>query len=69
MTANLWYIFSAFIVLVILQVWMVYQISSYPASAHKLKRKWTGIVLSFPLFGMLIYFIVGRSELRASKND
>jgi type II secretory pathway component PulF len=60
MEASLWYLFSAFILLVLLQVWLVYLISNYPASAHKLKRKWTGVVLSLPLFG---------AELRESKKD
>ena len=69
MEASLWYVFSAFILLVLLQVWMVYVISNYPASAHKLKRKWTRVVVTLPLFGALIYFLVGRAELREFKDD
>jgi hypothetical protein len=46
----------------ILQIWTVQVISRYPSSAHKLKRKWTGIVVAMPFFGAMAYYLFGKKD-------
>ena len=64
MPSDLSYIFAVFILIVFVQLYIVYEISKYPMSSHKSKRKWTNIVLLMPLFGMLAYFLFGKKEFK-----
>lgn len=53
-------IFSILIIIAAIDLWIVVEISKFPIKYHRNKRKWTKIVLRFPLFGILAYYFSGK---------
>ncbi|WP_426329680.1 PLDc N-terminal domain-containing protein [Pedobacter sp. R-06] len=62
---NAYLIILAIVVMLIMlvNIYVILDISKFPYSKRRQKWMWTNVVLFLPLFGSLIYFLIGKKIL------
>ncbi|NII82903.1 PLDc N-terminal domain-containing protein [Pedobacter sp. SG918] len=65
---NDYLIILAIVVMLIMlvNIYVILEISKFPYSKRRQKWMWTNVVLFLPLFGSLIYFLIGKKILSES---
>gem|GEM_PF-2196421 len=65
---NAYLIILAIVVMLIMlvNIYVILDISKFPYNKRRQKWMWTNVVLFLPLFGSLIYFLIGKKILSES---
>jgi len=57
------FIYLIVLIWISLSIWAVIDISKYPHQKRMRKLVWTNVVVIFPFFGLLFYYVMGRKNL------
>jgi hypothetical protein len=62
---NAYLVILAIVVMLVMfvNIYVILDISKFPYSKRRQKWMWTNVVLFLPLFGSLIYFLIGKKIL------